>query len=60
MRPHRLGARGFTLVELMVTLTLVGLMALMAAPLAELTVQRHREQDLRTALRDIRGAIDRY
>jgi len=51
---------GFTLVELVVTLALLGLMAAMAAPLAELTVQRQKEQALHEALRDIRGAIDRY
>lgn len=51
---------GFTLMELVVTLALLGLMAAMAAPLAEMTVQRQREQELRAALREIRGAIDRY
>ena len=52
--------RGFTLMELVVTLALLGLMALLAAPLAEVTVQRQKEQQLREALREIRGAIDRY
>lgn len=51
---------GFTLMELVVTLALLGLMAAMAAPLAELALQRQREQELRGALREIRGAIDRY
>jgi len=59
-RPRRLAPKGFTLMELVVTLALLGLMAAMAAPLAELTVQRQKEQSLREALRDIRGAIDRY
>lgn len=52
--------RGFTLMELVVTLALVGLLAMLAAPLAEVTVQRSREQALRESLREIRGAIDRY
>lgn len=52
--------QGFTLVELMVTLTLLGLMAMLAAPLAENAVQRGKEQALRQALREIRGALDRY
>lgn len=46
--------------ELVVTLALLGLMAAMAAPLAEIAIQREREQSLREALREIRGALDRY
>jgi general secretion pathway protein G len=52
--------RGFTLMEMLVTLSLLGLMAMLAAPLAEMTVQRTREQELRQGLRDIRVALDRY
>ena len=51
---------GFTLMELVVTLALLGLLAMLAAPLAEMTVQRSREQALRESLREIRVAIDRY
>lgn len=51
---------GFTLMELVVTLALVGLMAMLAAPLAELQLQRSQEQELRVALREIRSALDRY
>ena len=46
--------------ELVVTLALLGLMAALAQPLAEVAVQRNREQQLREALRDIRVALDRY
>jgi general secretion pathway protein G len=61
-RPHHRRDRqhGFTLMELVVTLALLGIMAMMAAPLAELTVQRQRENELRSALREIRVALDRY
>jgi general secretion pathway protein G len=52
--------RGFTLMELVVTLALLGLMAMLAAPLSELSVQRAHEQELRHALREIRTALDRY
>ena len=54
------GLRGFTLIELVVTVVIVGLLASAAVPLIELTVKRNREQDLRSALREIRGAIDAY
>lgn len=58
--PPRRRARGLTLMELVVTLALLGLMGMLAEPLAELSLQRAREQQLRESLREIRVAIDRY
>jgi general secretion pathway protein G len=56
----RAGRNGFTLIELVVTLALVGLMAMVAVPLYEVTAIRTKEAELRTALRQIRTALDAY
>ena len=52
--------RGFTLVELLITVAIVALLASVALPVSELAVQRTREQELHRTLRQIRDAIDAY
>ena len=52
--------RGFTFIELMMTLAIMGVLVLVAVPLAQVAVQRERERDLRSALIQIREAIDAY
>ncbi|MDD5330555.1 MAG: type II secretion system protein [Sulfuricella sp.] len=51
---------GFTIVELLVTLVIVGILASAAIPMAELAVQRGKERELREALHTIRAALDAY
>ena len=57
---HSKTRRGFTLIELLIVLAVMGLLALLTLPIAETTLQRAREQELRLALREIRSAIDAY
>jgi general secretion pathway protein G len=57
---RRARPRGFTLVELVITLALVGILALAVVPFSQLIVQREKEQQLSAALREIRTALDTY
>ena len=53
-------SRGFTIIELVITVAIVSLLATAAIPSAQLVYQRQREGELRSSLRAIRGAIDAY
>lgn len=59
-RPAATRVTGFTFIELIVTLAIMGVMATVAVPLAQLTMQRQKERDLRTALAEIREGLDAY
>jgi general secretion pathway protein G len=52
--------RGFTLIEMLVTLALVGIAASVVLPLASVMETRAKETELRRSLRTIRQALDSY
>jgi general secretion pathway protein G len=51
---------GFTFIEIAITVAIVAMLATLVLPMAEVTVKRDREHDLRAALREIRTALDAY
>jgi general secretion pathway protein G len=58
MTERKHSERGFTLVEMVITVAIVGVLASAAMPLASLVSQRNKEQELRQSLLQIRQAID--
>lgn len=54
------GQRGFTLIELVVTIVVLTIMTMGAIPLVKVAVKRQKEQELRQALRTMRAAIDEF
>jgi general secretion pathway protein G len=54
------GERGLTLVELIVTVAILGLLAGAALPVVRMESRRQKERELRAALWMIRDGIDRY
>ena len=52
---HKTGTAGFTLIELMVTVAIVGILATIAATSYQSQVMKSRRTDARTALLDLAG-----
>jgi len=56
---HR-NSTGFSLIELVITITVLTIMTMGVMPLVKISVQRQKEQQLREALRQMRSAIDEF
>lgn len=59
-RRRRSAQAGYTLAELTVVCVLLVVLSAVAVPSAKYTIQRHKESELRGALRTLRDAIDEY
>jgi general secretion pathway protein G len=53
-------SRGFTLIELVITITVLTILTMGVVPLLKISVKRQKEQQLRDALRQMRTAIDEF
>ncbi len=54
------GEKGFTLIELIISLLILSILAACTMPVARHVMRRNREQELKKTLREIRHAIDAY
>jgi len=59
-RAAQLPQRGFSLIELVITVTVLAILTLGVIPMVQVSVKRQKEEQLRAALRDFREAIDQF
>jgi len=52
--------KGFTVIELIVAMTILMILTAVAVPVVRVTIQRNKERELRRDLWEVRDAIDRY
>ena len=60
MQQNRRQSAGFTLIELMIVMMIIGILAVVAIPRFKQSIQRAREAVLREDLHTMRDAIDSY
>jgi len=60
MSRRRFLQQGFTLIELILTVTIIAILVGLAIPLTRNTVRRQKEFELHAALQEMRLAIDKY
>lgn len=53
-------SKGLTLIEILITIVIIGILASILMPLSRMTVKRTKEVELRRNLRIIRDALDEY
>lgn len=60
MMARRRSERGFTMAELVMVAAVLVILASVTLPVAKFTARRTKEMELRSALRDMRYAVDEY
>ena len=59
-RAAQLPQRGFSLIELVITVTVLAILTLGVIPLVQVSVKRQKEEQLRAYLREMREGFDQF
>lgn len=57
---QRISCSGFTMIEILVVMAIMGILAAAVMPLGETLVRARKERELKQALQEIRSALDEY